>query len=171
MNTNKDKLIVLQLSFTNNLNNLLYKTDKAIPLNHEASNLYMLMNNHGRCLKRDVKYRQKVSQTNCESGNFDLLWGKRKIYGSPLGKKIPTVICDRREFCISSNSTIYDIYFGKRNGEKEQDWSIIGGGNQLSQGNNCLAIQGDADAVGSKAVMEPCDPKQKGQIWSFVTEK
>jgi len=49
--------------------------------------------------------------------------------------------------------------------------SIVGGANQLAQGNNCLAIQGDSDAIEIKAVMAPCDPQQKGQIWSFVIPK
>jgi len=129
------------------------------------------MNNHGRCLKPDFRYPQTVTQTICDSKNSDLIWGKQKILGFSRRKKETITVCDRYEFCISFKSAISGIYIGRVNGEKEQDWLIVGGGNQLAQGSNCLAIEGNSDAIGSKAVMAPCDPQQKGQIWSFITEK
>ena len=130
----------------------------------------MLMNNHGRCLKPDIKHPQTVTQAICESKNLNLIWGKRKNYAAPRRAKIPTIVCNQNEFCISSNNAISDVYIGRGNGREEQNWGIVGGGNQLAQGNNCLAIERDSSDIGSKVVMAPCDPQQKGQIWSFITE-
>jgi len=53
-------------------------------------------------------------------------------------------------------------------GKQKQNWDIIGDGNQLATGNNCLAIQGDAGDIGSRAIIVPCDPKQKSQNWFFA---
>lgn len=61
------------------------------------------------------------------------------------------------------------LYLTKPGIGRQQQWVVKGGGNnQLVQDGNCLAIQGDLDAIGSLAIKAPCDPKQKGQIWSFI---
>ena len=130
----------------------------------------MLMNNHGRCLKPDFRYPETITQTVCESKK-DLIWGKTKPLGFSFNTQKTFSVCDGHGFCISFKRANSDIYLAQAKGQKEQNWSIVGGGNQLAQGDNCLAIQGDSDAIGSKAVIAPCDPQQKGQIWSFVTEK
>jgi len=130
----------------------------------------MLMNNHGRCLKPNYTYPEMVTQTICEPKNL-YLWGKREPLESSSWNKKTFSVCAQYKLCISFKSAIRDIYLEKRNGKKEQDLDIVGGGNQLAQGDNCLAIQGDSDAIESKVVMAPCDPQQKGQIWSFVIPK
>ncbi len=132
---------------------------------------YMLMNKHGRCLKTDIKLPRIVAQTICETKNLNLLWRKPKISEAPRGGKIPTIICNQRGFCISFNIAMPDIYLGKTKSGQDQNWDIVGDGNQLAKENNCLAIEGDSSDIGSKTVLAPCDPQQKGQIWSFVIEK
>ena len=125
------------------------------------------MNNHGRCLKSYFDDPQNVTQAVCDSKYQNLLWGKR-IYNGYLREKTP--LCNTHNSCISAKNETSHVstVFYAWDDHREPKWDIVGGGNQLAQGNNCLAIQGDSGDIGSRAVMVPCDPKQKGQLWSLL---
>ena len=110
------------------------------------------MNNHGKCLEPDTKNFDKVTQTDCESRNQDLLWRIMKIEGKPDGKPKQTRVCNRNGFCINSSGLFSGLYLTKASIGSQQKWDVNGvSNNQFVQGSNCLSIHGDSESIGKPA--------------------
>ena len=127
----------------------------------------MLMNNHGRCMRSQFKDPENATQAICDFKNKDLLWLLKRRHFNRLN--IKNALCNERQWCVSTQNVMsYVSVAAGYEFDMFTNWDVIGDGTQLATGNNCLAIQGDTGDIGSRAIIAPCDPKQKSQNWFFA---
>ena len=143
--------------------------NKKIRLDHTDGRSYPLKNKNGKCLavstagdKKASENGAKIIQSDCNPFDKGKMW---KWEGKHL--------CNDWGKCLSvpnkTHGGKYNVFQWEYHGsDKHQKWAVLKKMGLLINMDSCLSIVENSYVSGAEAIIEACNEKENGQVWSFV---